>query len=228
MSTVIEPVSIEHLTEEESAWQSYRKLVIERTNRAMRDQAEGTRLGRALGKVHGLGLYETYELIKNGVEPDLDEDMVALFLSVYAMTGQVSKAAAAINVWPPAIYMLKRRNKDFANAMAAAKQVAISLAEDELLRRGLEGVEEDIYYQGEVVGSKRVYSDTALLRVLEAERPDKWKKRIANEHTGENGAPIAIDDARSSIANRVAAALGRREASSDSEPEPDGAEGGAT
>jgi hypothetical protein len=49
-----------------------------------------------------------------------------------------------------------------------------------------------------------------------------WKERDVHEHTGENGGPIEVDDARSKLADRLArlaAAATAREGSGEPQPE---------
>lgn len=59
------------------------------------------------------------------------------------------------------------------------------------LKRAVDGVEEDVYFQGMKVGKKRVYSDSLLAMMLQGRRPGVYKQRSAQELTGKDGAPIA-------------------------------------
>jgi hypothetical protein len=58
----------------------------------------------------------------------------------------------------------------------------IATAEDEAYRRGIEGVEEGIRYKGERVGTEMKYSDTVLLAILNAGKPQKYKYRSDTAH----------------------------------------------
>ena len=51
------------------------------------------------------------------------------------------------------------------------------MLEAECRRRGHDGVEEPVYYLGQVVGSIRRYSDACLLALLRAYRPDRFSAR---------------------------------------------------
>ena len=64
-----------------------------------------------------------------------------------------------------------------------------------------------MFYRGEECGAVREYSDTLAMFMLNGRRPSVFKHRAALEHTGRDGGPIAIDDIRSRLAARVAAAL---------------------
>jgi hypothetical protein len=44
-------------------------------------------------------------------------------------------------------------------------------------------VEEDIFYQGEVCGKKRTYSDQLLMFALRARKPDMYRERSSMELT---------------------------------------------
>ncbi len=54
---------------------------------------------------------------------------------------------------------------------------AVETLEAEARRRALEGVEENVYYQGAVIGRTRKYSDTMLMFLLRAYRPDIYRER---------------------------------------------------
>lgn len=47
-----------------------------------------------------------------------------------------------------------------------------------------------VYYQGQVVGTTKKYSDLCLLALLNAYRPEYFKHR--HEHTGKGGGPMAV------------------------------------
>lgn len=57
----------------------------------------------------------------------------------------------------------------------AQRQIAVAL-ESEAVRRAVEGVQEPIYSKnGKLVGHRRKYSDALLLKLLEANNPEKFK-----------------------------------------------------
>lgn len=60
--------------------------------------------------------------------------------------------------------------------------------EAEAHRRAVEGVEEGIYYQGGMVGTKKVYSDALLIKILSARRAKVYGDK--KEITGANGAAL--------------------------------------
>ena len=68
---------------------------------------------------------------------------------------------------------------EFAAALANAREEAADYAEYELWRRGVEGVEKPVYYQGVVVGAYREYSDQLLLAQVRKLRPAEWREQQA-------------------------------------------------
>ena len=58
------------------------------------------------------------------------------------------------------------------------------LREDEADRRAVEGVTEDIYHKGKVVGKKKVFSDHMLALQLKAGNPDKYSDKQQMEMKG--------------------------------------------
>ncbi|WP_054529758.1 hypothetical protein [Erythrobacter sp. SG61-1L] len=84
------------------------------------------------------------------------------FLDHLATKGTVRGACAAAGMSAEAAYRLRRRDALFARGWAAALVLAREAGSDELACRALDGVEEEIWYRGEMVGTRRKY-DTRLL-----------------------------------------------------------------
>ena len=91
--------------------------------------------------------------------------------------GNVSAAAAKVGVSAATVHYHQKVDKVFREKLMMAKLEAANQVEESITHRGLEGVDEDIYYQGEVVGSKKVYSDTLLLERARALMPERYGKR---------------------------------------------------
>ena len=58
------------------------------------------------------------------------------------------------------------------------------------MRRAREGVDEPVFYQGEHCCNVRRYSDTLLIFMLKARKPDVYRERASIQHTGANGGPL--------------------------------------
>src|SRR6187399_3005806 len=120
----------------------------------------------------------------------------AQFLEALADDGNVRAACARVGLSREAAYRLRRRDPLFARAWAAAQVHACERVGEVLGTRAIEGIEEEVWLRGEVVGTKRRY-DTRLLLAHMA-RLD----RLVEE------APDAVNDAArfDEILGRIAGA----------------------
>ena len=110
------------------------------------------------------------------------------FLEVLAKCGNVTAAAAAAGVARCVPYEHRKTDDAFAKAWEEAEEVAADRLEAEAGRRGVEGVEEPVISLGKVVQGAdgepliiRRYSDTVLLALLRAHRPEKYRERSSVE-----------------------------------------------
>ena len=83
------------------------------------------------------------------------------------------------------------KHEDFAAQWDEAMQVAVDALEAEARRRAVEGVDEPVYYKGQLIDTIKKYSDNLLITLLKAHRPEKFRERF--EHTGADGGPLRID-----------------------------------
>ncbi len=90
----------------------------------------------------------------------------AAFLAAYARSGNVSEAATAAGIRRQTHQMWLEDDHLYRRRFAAASQEARDVLEAEARRRALHGVEEDVYHEGQVVGTRRVYSDALLMFLL--------------------------------------------------------------
>ncbi|NPV80809.1 MAG: hypothetical protein HPY52_11115 [Firmicutes bacterium] len=114
------------------------------------------------------------------------------FLAAFGQVGNLTQAAeiAGINRNTHYDWM---QDPEYAEAFEVAKKEAADRLEAEARRRAVEGVEEPVYYQGQVCGTVRRYSDTLLIFLLKGALPDKYKERVANElSAGDDGLTIII------------------------------------
>jgi hypothetical protein len=73
---------------------------------------------------------------------------------------------------------LYRYDADFAAAWDDAEAVEVRLARDALFQRGVVGWEEPVWCKGEQVGTRRRFSDTALVKYLEAHCPERFSPMV--------------------------------------------------
>lgn len=90
----------------------------------------------------------------------------ARFLDRLAVHGNVREACRCVGLSAEAAYRLRRRDEMFARGWAAALVLARQNCEQVLGERAVEGVEEDIFYRGELVGTRRRYDSRLLLAHL--------------------------------------------------------------
>lgn len=88
------------------------------------------------------------------------------FLHCLAGHGNVRVAAAAVGLSRQGAYLARRRDAVFAKAWDAALGLARRHAEGVLAERALDGVVEDVWFRGELVGSRRRYDGRLLLAHL--------------------------------------------------------------
>ena len=93
-------------------------------------------------------------------------DRRATFCAELALSGNVRAACRRIGVSPHTAYKARHRHVDFARAWDAALVLARDHAEAVLAERALEGVEEEVYYHGELVATRRRFDSRLLLAHL--------------------------------------------------------------
>src|SRR5262245_2363252 len=89
-------------------------------------------------------------------------ELKARFLAILAESGNVRLAARRCRMSAQSAYVQRRRDAQFARTWAAATRLARDHCEQVLGDRAIEGIEEPIWYRGELVGTRRRF-DTRLL-----------------------------------------------------------------
>jgi transcriptional regulator len=99
-----------------------------------------------------------------------------LFLAHYRQTGLFQQAARTAGTTKQEIERYcKKETADaetFALNLQAANDDWADVVRKEVTRRAIDGVEEAVYYKGDEVGTKTVYSDTLLSKMAEAILPE--------------------------------------------------------
>lgn len=128
-------------------------------------------------------------------------------LSTYAVTGNVSVAARAAKVSRQAHYHWLAADPAYAEAARHAEEEAADLLEAEARRRAASGVRRPVLYKGQQVkindpetGKAEplwecVYSDSLMLALLKASRPDKFAERTKNENSNDTRLKVDEDEA---------------------------------
>jgi len=128
----------------------------------------------------------------------------AAFLAAYAEVGNITRAAEIAGVDRTTHYKWIEsddENGSYMKAFKAADEQAIEKLETEARRRAIEGLRKKKFdSKGNPIIDQETgkqyeehdYSDTLLIFLLKGARPEKYKDRVYNEHTGADGGPIQI------------------------------------
>jgi len=102
-----------------------------------------------------------------------------VFLSLLAKTGKVFDSAIACGFTDTTtLNKYRKENEDFSEAWSLAVESAANVLEQEAIRRAIEGVEEEVYHKGKVVGHKTKHSDSLLMFVLRGLKPDTYRENV--------------------------------------------------
>lgn len=112
------------------------------------------------------------------------------FLELLADGCTVTKAARQIGMTRQGLYKARGEDEAFAAAWADAEEQGTDTLEDEAIRRARDGFDKPVFQGGQQVGVVREHSDTLLIFMLKARRPEKFKDRVANEVSGPGGGPV--------------------------------------
>ena len=127
------------------------------------------------------------------------------FLALLREGRTVEGAARNVGIHRSTLYRLRDRNEEFRRSWDEAWEAGIEALEDELRRRGFEGVEKPVFHSGVVVGSVREFDTTAAIFILKARKPEVYRDNARIEHTGPGGGPSrSRASARSSFAGSSA------------------------
>lgn len=118
----------------------------------------------------------------------------AKFLAVLSKGGSITAAAAKAGMSRRGCYDWRDNDAAFAQAWEDAYEEGSDRLEDEAMRRARDGTLKPVYQQGKMVGKVREYSDHLMNTMLKARRPERFKERVAAEHTGKGGGPIQTMD----------------------------------
>lgn len=90
------------------------------------------------------------------------------------------------------VYDWRHADQAFAQAWDAALELGTDALEDEAVRRAYHGTDKPVYQGGKQVGTVREFSDTLLIFMLKARRPEKFKERSEQRvSVTTNGEPVS-------------------------------------
>jgi len=103
------------------------------------------------------------------------------FLTALSECGMITLAAEIAGIARSTHYRWLEEDPDYPALFIAATEQAGERLEQEARRRAVEGVKEDVYYQGKPCGVVTKYSDTLLIFLMKGAMPEKYKERISSE-----------------------------------------------
>ena len=122
------------------------------------------------------------------------------FLRALLECGTIYRASVLSGVDRAAIYRTMRAEPDFKAAVIEAREMGKEPYKDvlteEVRRRGVDGIEEPVFYKGELVATVRKYSDNLLMFLLKREDPSyRDNYRAPDDDSGQ----VAIRDVLAAI-----------------------------
>lgn len=137
------------------------------------------------------------------------------FLAAYAVHGNVTAAADAVQINRGAHYAWLTEDDAYAERFQQAKREFADLLVERARQKALEGVRRYVISAGKLVigldGQPLVeteFSDTLHLALLKAKLPDEFRDRATLEHGGLGGGPIRQEVKADVSPEFVAAVLG--------------------
>ena len=115
-------------------------------------------------------------------------------LDALAQGHSITKACELAGVERRGVYGWRVKEPEFAQAFDEALERGNDALRDEIRRRGVDGWDEPVFYQGEQCGAIRKYSDRMLELQAKARMPYEYRERVSAELTGAGGGPIRTQD----------------------------------
>lgn len=112
------------------------------------------------------------------------------FLLAFAEVGTISHACEVAKMSRECYYRWTREDSEFVEGYKLARESFIDRLEKEAYRRAHEGVDEPVFYKGELVTTVRKYSDILLMFLLKGAAPDKYRDNSKLELSGKVGVEI--------------------------------------
>jgi hypothetical protein len=114
------------------------------------------------------------------------------WLEAHRKIGIITATCRKTKIQRSTVYYWMDNDPEFKAAVADAEAEAIELLEAEARRRAHKGTLKPVFYQGKKVGSIREYSDSLMMFIIKAKKPE-YKDKVINEMTGPDGRSIAAN-----------------------------------
>lgn len=117
------------------------------------------------------------------------------FLTEVKRTGLVATAARNAGTNSRRIKTECEQDKEFEADLKECLMIYAETIQAELHKRAVEGVEEDVYFQGQVCGQKINYSDALLTTLVKAKSPE-FREKLSVDTTIHGGVMLTIPQAQ--------------------------------
>ena len=105
------------------------------------------------------------------------EKLQAAFLTAFRASCTVTQAAKTAGVGRRTHYDWLKADTSYQAQFADLEEEVTETLEREAMRRASEGTLKPVFYQGKTCGTIREYSDTFLIFLLKARRPETYRER---------------------------------------------------
>ena len=139
--------------------------------------------------------------IRKGRRPAGSKPWKPKFLRAIAEGYTVAHAAKIAGVHDRIPYHARKKDKKFREEWHKAAQIGTALLEYEAQRRAYHGVDKPVYYKGEVCGSVKEYSDSMLIFLLKARKPEVY--RDSHENSGNVNVSVQANIAAVKLLNEL-------------------------
>lgn len=103
---------------------------------------------------------------------------IEAFLEALDEGAGVSDACRIAGIARRSVYEWRAGDPEFRTAWDKAIERSADSLEAEAVRRARDGVDEPVFYKGEACGVVRKYSDTLLIFMLKARRPERFRENV--------------------------------------------------
>jgi hypothetical protein len=107
-----------------------------------------------------------------------------LFLDHLATCCHVGQSCEKAGVNRKTAYAWRKGDEEFAAAWEQAMKDGFIALEDEMHRRGYQGVDKPVFHNGAEVATVKDYSDTLAIFLAKAHNPEKYRERTDVNITG--------------------------------------------
>ena len=125
-------------------------------------------------------------------KPNPPHDWTEKFIAAYSKVGNISHAARLAGIDRTTVYKRCKSDPIFNALFEDGREEASDMLELEAHRRAVKGTLKPVFHQGKKCGQIREYSDTLLIVLLKANRPERFRENVRAEVTGPAGGPIPI------------------------------------